>query len=59
MASAVAGMFNGPTIAFGKIAGMRAGDVAKIAKHKAEQEAAAAARAQAEAELDKRVAAGH
>lgn len=50
-------MFNGPTIAYGKIAGIRREDEAKIAKHKAQQEAAAAARAQADAELDERAAA--
>eukprot|EP00879_Flechtneria_rotunda_P001687 GHRR01001847.1.p1 GENE.GHRR01001847.1~~GHRR01001847.1.p1 ORF type:complete len:491 (+),score=205.40 GHRR01001847.1:25-1473(+) len=53
MATAVAGIFNGPTIAYGKIAGMRADDAAAIAKWKAEQEAKAAAKAAAEAALDK------
>lgn len=57
MASAVAGMFNGPTIAFGKIAGFRAEDSTRIARHKAQEQALAAAKASAEAELDKRVAA--
>ncbi|KAF6258841.1 hypothetical protein COO60DRAFT_1074463 [Scenedesmus sp. NREL 46B-D3] len=58
MAAAVSNMFNGPTIAWGKIAGTRAGDAAGIAKWNAQQEAAAAAKAAAEAALDRRAAAG-
>jgi hypothetical protein len=58
MAAAVSNMFNGPTIAWGKIAGIRAGDAAGIAKWKAQQEAAAAAKAAQEAALDRRAAAG-
>lgn len=58
MAHAVSAMFNGPTIAYGKIAGMRMADAQQIAKWKVQQEAAAAAKAAAEAELDRRAAAG-
>jgi hypothetical protein len=56
MASAVSAMFTGPTISYGKIAGMRQDDAAGIQKWKQQQAETAAAKAAAEAALDQRIA---
>ena len=45
MATAVSGMFNGPTISWGKIAGMRPADVAAISTMKQQQQQVARAMA--------------
>ncbi len=57
MAQAVAGMFRGPTVAYGAVAGQRPGDAAVVAKWRERQAAAEAARLAAEAALDARAAA--
>jgi hypothetical protein len=45
MANAVSGMFNGPTISWGKIAGLRATDVAAMSTMKQQQQLKQAAAA--------------